>query len=176
MAKRASRTQGIHWLVANLSRVTSTWQTIPNNDSGASGLAYAGDGIFLLVNEDGFWEVGQEPLRAQRVDFAIEGALELEAICAVPSKAGQFMVLEKNSGRVTLIVREAPGVIRQLSQFVVPKLEGEILECLDCFTLSGQSLLAYGHRGGGTRAGCIGHPSRMGFWEPSRQSGGDGAF
>ncbi len=128
--------------------MTSNWQTIPNNDSGASGLAYAGDGIFLLVNEAGFWEVGLEPLRAQRADFVIEGALELEAVCAVPDKAGQFMVLEKNSARVTLIVRDAPGVFRQLSQFVVPKQEGEILECLDCFTLNGQTFLVYGHRGG----------------------------
>lgn len=138
--------------------MTSTWQTIPNNDSGASGLVYAGDGIFIVVNEDSFWEVGLEPLRAERVDFRIEGGVELEAICAVPGKAGLFLVLEKNSGRVTLVVRGGPGVFRQLSQFVVPKQEGEILECLDCFTLNGRNVLAYGHRGGSV-------PGRL-YWAP----------
>lgn len=123
------------------------WQILPGNDSGASGLVSAEGGTFLVVNEDTFWEVTLEPLASQHLDFRIDGAVELEAICAIPWSRGHFFTLEKNSGRVTQISRAGPTVIQQ---FHLTKQPGEILECLDCALLGGKKVMAWGHRGGAT--------------------------
>lgn len=121
------------------------WQTLAGNDSGASGLVSAEGGTFLVVNEDTFWEVTLEPPASQRLDFRIDGAVELEAICAIPWRRGHFFTLEKNSGRVTQISRAGPKV---LQQFYLAKQPEEVLECLDCALLGGKKVMAWGHRGG----------------------------
>ena len=104
------------------------WQTLLGNDSGASGLVSAGGGTFLVVNEDTFWEVTLEPLSSQRLDFRIDGAVELEAICAIPWHRDHFFALEKNSGRVTRISRAGRKVIQQ---FQLTKQPEEILNFPD---------------------------------------------